>query len=89
MKFVALLTIVNSDLNQEHRPAHLDYINRLFKQGQVVEAGPFTDGSGGMVVYECDTPEQAQHMAEADPVVAHGARTVVVRPWNPLQFPLD
>ena len=89
MKYVALLTIIDQDKNKVHRPAHLDYVNRLYKEGKVVAVGPFTDGKGGMVIYEADTYEEAVILAEQDPVVVEGARTVEVREWNALQLPMD
>lgn len=89
MKFVALLTIVDPVGNQRHRPAHLDYLNQLFKQGKVVEAGPFADGAGGLVIYDCVDEDEAMRLAQADPVVSTGVRTLVLRAWNPLSLPLD
>lgn len=88
MIYVALLTIIDADKNTLHRPAHLAYINRLFKEGKVVMAGPFADGLGGMVVYSTDSEEEARLLAERDPVVAEGARTLELRAWKPLDFPL-
>ncbi|MBO8164327.1 MAG: hypothetical protein H0Z34_11500 [Brevibacillus sp.] len=88
MLYAAILTIVDPDLNAKIRPAHLDYINQLFLQDKVVMAGPFTDKRGGMVIYRANSLEEARQMAEADPVVAQGARTLELREWNPLSFPL-
>ena len=89
MHYVAVLTIIDPDLNARVRPAHLEYLNRLYKENKVVMAGPFTDGKGGMVIYRADSPEEARRLAEADPVVAEGARTLELREWNPLQLPLS
>ncbi|MFK7697062.1 YciI family protein [Paenibacillus sp. HJGM_3] len=89
MIYVAMLTIVDPELNAQARPAHLDYLNRLFKEGKVVMAGPYTDKQGGMVLYKTETEAEARQLAEADPVVVNGSRTLVLREWNPLAFPLD
>ncbi len=89
MYFVALLTIIDADLNAKLRPAHLEYIDKLYKENKVVMAGPFTDGKGGMVIYRTDSFEEAKRLAEADPVVVQGARTLELREWNPLPFPLS
>lgn len=89
MLYVALLPITDADLNAKVRPAHLDYLNKLYKEDKVVMAGPFTDKKGGMVIYRADSFEEAKHLAEADPAVAEGARTLELREWNPLQFPLS
>ena len=89
MKYVAFLTIIDQEKNKVHRPAHLDYANKLYKEGKVFAVGPFTDGKGGMVIYEADSYEEAVVLAEKDPVVVEGARTVEVREWNALNMPLD
>ncbi|MEF3310675.1 YciI family protein [Paenibacillus sp. GYB004] len=89
MHYVALLTIIDQELNAKVRPAHLDYLDRLYKENKVVMAGPFTDKKGGMVIYRADSPEEARALAEADPVVAEGARTLELREWNALSFPLS
>lgn len=89
MLYVALLTIKDAELNARVRPAHLAYLDRLHRENKVVMAGPFTDGKGGMVIYRADSYEEARRLAEADPVVAEGARTLELREWNPLSFPLS
>ncbi|WP_400162338.1 YciI family protein [Brevibacillus sp. TJ4] len=89
MLYVAMLHIVDEEKNQKFRPAHLEYINELYKQGKVVMAGPFTDKKGGMAIYKADSYEEAYKMAAADPVIVEGARTLEVREWSPLDFPLD
>lgn len=89
MLYVAMLTIIDADLNAKARPAHLDYLDKLYKENKVVMAGPFADKKGGMVIYRADSPEEAKALAETDPVVAEGARTLELREWNALQFPLS
>jgi uncharacterized protein len=88
MLYVAVLTIVDQELNAKVRPAHLSYLNDLYKQGKVVMAGPFTDKQGGMVIYKAESPEEARRLAEADPVIKEGARTLELREWSPLELPL-
>lgn len=89
MLYVAMLPIVDQELNAKVRPAHLQYINDLYLQEKVVLAGPFTDKKGGLVIYRADSWEEAQQMAQADPAVTEGARTLELREWNPLKFPLE
>ncbi|MGN7469360.1 YciI family protein [Brevibacillus sp. SAFN-007a] len=88
MLYVALLPIVDQELNAKIRPAHLAYVNELYKQDKVFMAGPFTDKQGGMVIYKAESLEEARKLAEGDPVVAEGARTLELREWNPLELPL-
>ncbi|GAA4718921.1 YciI family protein [Brevibacillus fulvus] len=88
MLYAALLTIIDQELNAKVRPAHLEYVDQLFRAGKVVMAGPFTDKQGGMVIYKADSMAEAQALAEADPVVKEGARTLELREWSPLELPL-
>ncbi|WCN38303.1 YciI family protein [Aneurinibacillus uraniidurans] len=89
MHYAAFLPIIDQEKNKEHRPAHLAHINELFKQGKVMAAGPFTDGKGGLVIYIADTYEEALEMAEKDPAVTSGARTLELREWGALNLPLE
>ncbi|WP_312109769.1 YciI family protein [Brevibacillus reuszeri] len=89
MLYAAFLTIIDQELNAKVRPAHLEYVNDLYKQGKVLMAGPFTDKQGGLVIYKAESQEEARKLAEADPVIVEGARTLELREWSPLEFPLN
>jgi uncharacterized protein YciI len=89
MKYVAFLPIIDHEKNAQHRPAHLAYINKLYQEGKIMAAGPFTDGKGGMVIYIADTYEEALEFAQKDPVVVEGARTLELREWGALELPLE
>ncbi|WP_047150436.1 YciI family protein [Aneurinibacillus tyrosinisolvens] len=88
MQYVASLPIIDQEKNAEHRPAHLDYVNKLFLEGKIMAAGPFTDGKGGMVIYVADSYEEAVELAKNDPAVLTGARTFELREWSALSLPL-
>jgi uncharacterized protein YciI len=88
MKYVAKLTIVDAKKNAAVRPQHLKYLNQLYLQGNVVMAGPFADRSGGLVIYEAENMEEARRLAENDPVIVSGARTLELHEWPTLEFPL-
>ncbi|GED67605.1 hypothetical protein BRE01_13070 [Brevibacillus reuszeri] len=89
MLYAAFLTIIDQELNAKVRPAHLEYVNDLYKQGKVLMAGPFTDKQGGLVIYKAESQEEARKLAEADPVIVEGARTLELREWSPLELPLN
>ena len=81
---IALLWIVDREANQRLRPAHLDYIARLRREGKVVMAGPFADGSGGMVIYRVESMDEARRLVLDDPVISGGARRFTLLEWTPL-----
>ena len=71
-----------------HRPAHVEHLERLQKQGQLVCAGPFTDKAGSLVIIETDTMEKAESIANADPYLIHGVfERVEVHPFDQV-FPM-
>lgn len=86
MTYCARLTIVDPVLNQEVRPDHLRYVQEQYRLGHVLMAGPFTDGSGGMVVYHQVSQAEAEQLARRDPAVASGARTLTLVEWNLLEL---
>lgn len=54
------------------RSEHLAYLEPLSSAGKVVVAGPFTDGSGSLIVFEADSLEAAIAQAKNDPYVTRG-----------------
>lgn len=44
----------------------------LLADGNLAISGPFTDGTGALLVYEADTPEQAESLLKADPFAKEG-----------------
>ena len=57
------------ELRKIHREAHLNKLRNLSKAGRVVLAGPFTDGSGSLIVYDVATKTEAELIARTDPYV--------------------
>ena len=68
---------------EAHRPAHRAYLTGLLDQGKLFASGPYADGSGALIVYEADTPEEADAILKADPFHQAGVfLTWTVRPWK-------
>ncbi|AYK06890.1 YciI family protein [Brevibacillus laterosporus] len=80
--FAAILHMKNPEKNQEFRPHHLEYLEKLNAEGKIFAKGPFADGSGGMVIYIADTLEEATQIAESDPYVVEGVRRLELHQWN-------
>jgi uncharacterized protein YciI len=75
------------------RPAHLERIHVLQREGRLVLAGPYpaidspdpgpAGFSGSLIVAEFESLQAAQNWAEADPYVASGAYAkVTVKPFK-------
>jgi uncharacterized protein YciI len=61
--------------------AHVGYMSGVFDQKQLVLGGPFLDESGGMMILDVATLEDAQAIANGDPTVKAGLLVVAVKPW--------
>jgi uncharacterized protein YciI len=70
-------------LRPQVRPAHLDNLRPLVESGKVVLAGPFTDGSGSLIVIDMDNEAQAMAFARSDPYVTQGVfERIEVKPFR-------
>ena len=74
MRYANLVTYVpDADKVSALRPSHQAYVRMLMGQGKLLLAGPFTDGSGALFVYEADTMAAAEKLAIDDPYHDGGA----------------
>jgi uncharacterized protein len=65
------------------RPAHLAHLEPLAAAGRVPLAGPFTDGSGSLIVLEAASLEEAWAIVARDPYVVNGVfNRVEVKPFK-------
>jgi uncharacterized protein YciI len=84
MKFAAIIEYIHdADKVQSIRPTHREYLASLKEQGRLAASGPFTDGSGALIIYEADSPEQAENLLRSDPFHQGGVFVSwAIRPWN-------
>ncbi|HSA60228.1 MAG TPA: YciI family protein [bacterium] len=59
------------ELRKLHREAHLEKLRALARAGKIVAAGPFTDGSGSLIVFDVATKTEVELIAKTDPYVMH------------------
>ncbi len=65
------------------RPAHLANLRPFVDGGKVVIAGPFTDGSGSLIVIDMENEEAALAFAHTDPYLTGGVfNRVEVKPFR-------
>lgn len=82
--YVAFLFMKDESKNEEVLPEHIAYLDKLDQQGHILARGPFTDRSGGLVIYKATSFEEAKKLAENDPHVLKGVRTLKLKEWKPL-----
>lgn len=81
MKYL-VLTIRQPTFNVERIPAHYQFLDGLRADGRLEQAGPFTDRSGGAYVLAAADLDEAQEIAEQDPLHKFGSSTVIVHEWD-------
>ena len=70
-------------LRPEVRPAHLENLQPLVAAGRVKIAGPFTDGSGSLIVVDMDSEAEAIAFAKSDPYTTSGVfARIEVKPFR-------
>jgi len=86
MKFAAIIEYApDAEKIARVRPTHREYLQGLKRNGNVVLAGPFTDDSGGLLIYEAETAEEADAMIRNDPFFKEGVFVSwVLREWRPV-----
>jgi uncharacterized protein YciI len=86
MKFAAVIEYTQDKAKiAAVRPAHRQYLSQLRERGQLAVAGPFTDDSGSLIVYEAESREAAEALIQGDPFNLNGIFiSYQMRPWNPV-----
>lgn len=70
-------------LRPKVRPIHLDYIRPLSSAGRIALAGPFTDGSGSLIVADFESEGEAVAFARNDPYAVNGVfERVEIKPFR-------
>ena len=54
------------------RPAHLENLKPLIDQGRLVIGGPFTDGSGSLMIVDMESEAAALEFIRNDPYTKQG-----------------
>jgi uncharacterized protein len=66
------------------RPAHRERLGRLHAEGLLRTAGPWSDDSGALLLFDCDAGRVARILAEDPYYRAPGVRVRAVREWSPI-----
>ena len=84
MKFAAVIEYTQDKSKiLQLRPTHRAYVTALREAGKAAMAGPFTDDSGGLLVYEAESKEEVEQMIRADPFGQGGVfLSWTIHPWN-------
>lgn len=83
-EFVILLHRIDGPHNRspELIRAHCQHLDGLSDAGRLIAAGPFDDGTGGIIIGRFDSDLDAIHFADADPFVRADICRSEVRAWR-------
>lgn len=80
--FAAILKMKDVEKNSQYRQQHVNFLVQQEKEGNIFARGKFTDGAGGLVIYVAASYEEALKLAESDPYVNLGARSLELYEWD-------
>jgi len=72
----------NADRFRDHVQGHLDHLRAQMKAGNLIYAGPFEEGLGGLSIYVLDDLAEVDKLVSKDPVVAKKVLTYSMRRWR-------
>jgi hypothetical protein len=84
MYVVAILPMRDTELDRIHRPAHEAYMAELRAARKIWAMGRFPDDLGGMAILQVGSLAEARELAEKDPFITSGARSLTLYPWTPV-----
>jgi len=62
--------------------AHLAYMRALVASKTLIFGGPFLDDSGGLIVVDVASPQDASKLAQNDPAVLEQIMVAEAHPWK-------
>lgn len=80
--YAAILKTIDKKKDEEILDIHKAYLQKYIDNGKIFAKGPFTDHSGGLVIYKVDSYEEAKELAENDPAVLEKSRELTLKEWK-------
>lgn len=72
---------------ERYRTEHRERLKQKDHEGRLILAGPFSDGSGSLLIFEAESVEEIQKFMEEDPYVKYRVfDRIEIRPLTPV-FP--
>jgi uncharacterized protein len=82
--YAVTITYGDTALRDKIRPIHREYLTSLFERNVLICAGPFTDDSGAMLVYEAESDTALEAILSKDPYWVNTGclSSVSIKEWN-------
>lgn len=70
-------------LRDEHRPVHRQWLQTSYEVGDILLVGPYSDGSGAVLIVAADDERAAAQLMAQDPFASVGAIDAVrITEWK-------
>lgn len=80
--YVAILKTIDAKKDAEILDEHKAYLQRYIDEGKIYAKGPFTDHSGGLIIYKVESMDEAKNLIENDPVIRDKSREYILKEWR-------
>lgn len=80
--YIAHMKIIDKVKDEEVLEEHITYLEDQIAKGTILAKGPFTDHTGGMIIFNVETLEEAQRIAANDPVARESSRIFNFKEWK-------
>ena len=81
--YVTMLETIDEAKDAELLEEHIAFLNQKLEEGTLVAKGPFTDHTGGLMIYKADSIEEARKIIETDPAVRDKSRKIsLLKEWK-------
>lgn len=80
--YVAIMETINPEKDAEILESHKAYLSAQIELGKIIAKGPFTDHSGGLIIFKTESYEEAKTIMDQDPVVVHNSRSITLKEWR-------
>jgi uncharacterized protein YciI len=82
-QYALIYKIVDMEKNTSNRPAHMEFLRGMLREGRIVDGYKFPDYGPGsvqaVVICEAKSKEEVAGWFQKDPIISSGARTFEVR----------
>lgn len=79
--YAVFLPMKDKEKSKEFRPQHLAFLKQMRDEKKILMNGPFTDGTGGLVIYAAANLDEATSYLKQDPYIINGARDWEIHEW--------
>ena len=82
IRWVFIIRVPDWQAIRSHVPEHLNYLEKLKKEKKLFVAGSFPDETGGLIILQAGSEQEARDLMDRDPYFTHHVASYEVHPWR-------